>query len=320
MHVSAHDRSPMISVGTIGGGAPARRRRASARCNRPVRGGRSSGGSAPTTGGACRPTKSPCGNTGSATSPVVETSMRVPSGDAIQRVYAVAGDGAPIVIEVENASPAPFVLAFVVRGAGQVAVDGATARIDRQFALTTPRAPVALGQDGRLAGADARDDGPAPRPARSRGRATAASRLEVAMLHPVAHRTTLRAVVTMGKHPPQVDPRSVADADDVARGLGAAPRSGAAGRAPVAMPSWPGYARRGPRCCSRARAARPARRCSRRWRTGDSTRRTRVVWRRLSVRERQAVRSARGTRVRGRRPRRLADDAVRSSLLCAGSS
>jgi hypothetical protein len=49
--------------------------------------------------------------------------------------------GAPIVIEVENASPAPFVLALVVRGAGQVAVDGVTARIDRQFALTTPRAP-----------------------------------------------------------------------------------------------------------------------------------------------------------------------------------
>src|SRR4029079_3624259 len=44
--------------------------------------------------------------------PVVETSMRVPSGDAVQRVYGAAGEGAPIAIEVENASPAPFVLAL----------------------------------------------------------------------------------------------------------------------------------------------------------------------------------------------------------------
>jgi len=44
------------------------------------------------------------------------------------------------------------------------------------------------------------------------------ARLEVALLHPVAHRTTLRAVLTTGKHPPVVEPRSVAGPDDVARG------------------------------------------------------------------------------------------------------
>src|SRR5262249_52747929 len=73
--------------------------------------------------------------------PVIETAMRGPSGDAVQRVFGAAGDGAPIVVEVENASPAPFVLALVVRGAGQVLVDGASALIDRLFVLTTPRAP-----------------------------------------------------------------------------------------------------------------------------------------------------------------------------------
>lgn len=43
--------------------------------------------------------------------PVVETSVRVPSGDAIQRIYAVADHGGLTVIEVENRSPAPFAVA-----------------------------------------------------------------------------------------------------------------------------------------------------------------------------------------------------------------
>lgn len=41
--------------------------------------------------------------------PVVETAVRVPSGDAVQRVYAVPGS---CVVEVENRSPLPFAVAF----------------------------------------------------------------------------------------------------------------------------------------------------------------------------------------------------------------
>jgi hypothetical protein len=44
--------------------------------------------------------------------PVVETSVRVPSGDAVHRVYAVAASGGLTVIEVENRSPLPFAVAF----------------------------------------------------------------------------------------------------------------------------------------------------------------------------------------------------------------
>jgi len=40
--------------------------------------------------------------------PVVETALRVPGGDAVQRVYAVADAGGLTVVEVENASPRPF--------------------------------------------------------------------------------------------------------------------------------------------------------------------------------------------------------------------
>ena len=60
--------------------------------------------------------------------PVVRTAMRVPGGDAVQEVYAVTGDA--VVIDVENASPAPFVAAFVVRGAGHVALGDTTGVVD----------------------------------------------------------------------------------------------------------------------------------------------------------------------------------------------
>jgi hypothetical protein len=149
--------------------------------------------------------------------PVVETAMRVPSGDAVQRVYGAAGDGTPLVIEVENASPAPFVLALVVRGASQVAVEGVSTLVDRQFVLTTSRAPSRWAKSVSTpvqipVTTGHAQTGPFPA-ARDRG-----ARLEVALLHPVAHRTTVRAVLTAGKGAPAVDPRTMPDAADVARG------------------------------------------------------------------------------------------------------
>jgi hypothetical protein len=44
--------------------------------------------------------------------PVVETRMRIPSGDAVQRVYAVADHGGMTVIEIENDSPLPIAVAL----------------------------------------------------------------------------------------------------------------------------------------------------------------------------------------------------------------
>jgi len=48
--------------------------------------------------------------------PVVVTRMRVPGGDAIHRVAAVADRGGHTVVEVENDSPLPFALAFTRGG------------------------------------------------------------------------------------------------------------------------------------------------------------------------------------------------------------
>ena len=45
-------------------------------------------------------------------SPVVETRLRVPDGDAVQRVWAVPEGGGSVVVEFENESPKPFAVAL----------------------------------------------------------------------------------------------------------------------------------------------------------------------------------------------------------------
>ena len=148
---------------------------------------------------------------------VVETEMRVPSGDAVQRVYGVAEPGHPLVVEVENRSPAPFVLAFAVRGASSVTADGTDVLVDKGFVLSTVRAPSrwahTVGSPVLLPVTTGRaETGPFP------GARDRAARLEVAFLHPVAHRTTFRALLTRGTEPPAVDLRSLPDAATVAQG------------------------------------------------------------------------------------------------------
>ena len=44
--------------------------------------------------------------------PVIETRLRIPDGDAVQRVWSVADSGGLTVIEIENDSPLPFAVAF----------------------------------------------------------------------------------------------------------------------------------------------------------------------------------------------------------------
>ena len=49
--------------------------------------------------------------------PVFETALRVDGGDVRQRVYAAAEGGGLVMVEVENDSPAPVAVAFLLRGA-----------------------------------------------------------------------------------------------------------------------------------------------------------------------------------------------------------
>ena len=70
--------------------------------------------------------------------------MRVPGGDAVQHVYGATPDAA--VVEIVNESPAPFVVALVVRGAVAVDTDGATVFVDRRPAILCI---ASAGDDGR---------------------------------------------------------------------------------------------------------------------------------------------------------------------------
>ncbi|MCU1373182.1 MAG: hypothetical protein JWO68_468 [Actinomycetia bacterium] len=157
--------------------------------------------------------------------PVVETSMRVPSGDVVQRVYAVRlGSDELVVVEVENQSPIPVALALALRpydasGEGRIehiALDGDTAVVvDGQVALLLPKPPS---RAAASAGADVADvvlAGAAEVDLASvrsdDGRATAA------YIWPLAHRATLRFAIPLGptglrRLPPLPDP------DQVARG------------------------------------------------------------------------------------------------------
>ncbi|MEX2267746.1 MAG: hypothetical protein WEA75_03575 [Acidimicrobiia bacterium] len=149
--------------------------------------------------------------------PIPQTAMRVPGGDAVQRVYGVVADGDPIVVEVENASPAPFVVALVIRGARDIALDGSTVMVDGCPALVSTRAPSrwahAIGRSTEvevLSGA-ARA-GPFPRVRHRSGR------VEATFLHPIPHRTSLRVALLGRRDAMPKDLRALPDAATVARG------------------------------------------------------------------------------------------------------
>jgi hypothetical protein len=135
--------------------------------------------------------------------PVVETSLRVPGGDAVHRAYGVGGPAGLVAVEIENASGAPFVAALVLgptpggrlRTAG---TRGSWVTVDGRPALRTPRPAMrwAAGAPGDTFEVVAA------------GRAQAGSftgvggrglRLEVVLLHPVAHRTRLRCALAAGR-------------------------------------------------------------------------------------------------------------------------
>jgi hypothetical protein len=152
--------------------------------------------------------------------PVVSTAMRVPGGDAVERVYgAPDGDAGEVaVVELANESPAPFVGALVVRGANAVDLDGTTIFVDGRSAIRTARPPSrwAISGDGTteaVVTSGEATDGPFTL-RRDRG-----ARLVAAFLYPVAHRTALRAVVALGTRGlGAVAPDALPDAQAVARG------------------------------------------------------------------------------------------------------
>jgi hypothetical protein len=146
--------------------------------------------------------------------PVWETTVRVPRGEVAQRVYAVAAAAGPVVaVDVENRSPVPLTVGFVVRfERGRVDVDGAVARVDGTPALVCSAVPrrwaTGASTAGEVMAGDARTGSVEPFDAPG----------ELALLFPVPHRTSVRAALGDVR---QVDARELPAADAVARGWGA---------------------------------------------------------------------------------------------------
>lgn len=145
---------------------------------------------------------------------VVETRMKVPDGDAVQRVWAVAAGGGPAVavVEVDNEAATAFAVALVVEAPGAVLTVGQTGvAVGGQLALVWDRPPAgaAVGHDAVEALLEV--DGGATTGLDSRGRDIAA------LVWPLPHtaRMAVSASLGRGAFPP---PSDLPDADAVLRG------------------------------------------------------------------------------------------------------
>ena len=169
-------------------------------------------------------------------SPVVETRLRVPSGDAVHRAYAARGaDGREaIVVEVENRSKVPFAVAVAVRpydhagtgAAEQIAVEGTDLRVDGSV-VQLPKSPGRLAlstfANGDVAEVVFRGDAEAPGAAEVRcadGLATGA------LLFPLAHTALMRIVVPVDPAAP-VAADTLPSAEQVAAGWASHAAAGA---------------------------------------------------------------------------------------------
>ncbi|MGQ0434467.1 MAG: hypothetical protein ACT452_18935 [Microthrixaceae bacterium] len=164
-------------------------------------------------------------------SPVVETRVRVPSGDAVHRAYAARSvEGAEaVVVEIENASKVPFAVALALRphtGTGDgrlttIAIDGSVVQVDGLPALVLGRSPgrVALSDAARgdaadvVFGGDAAPVGPA-------AVSCADGLANGAFLFPLAHAATLRVVLPLGSADGAAGPSTYPSAAQVASGWG----------------------------------------------------------------------------------------------------
>ena len=188
--------------------------------------------------------------------PVVETLLRVPSGDAVQRAYTVSrprrGDestGEVLVVEFENRSPVPLALAIALRPYNpegfavvrQIAMtDGHTVAVDGRTALVLPRPPsTAVGgtlADGDVAGMMTRL---ATVPGGSLSPVVCQDGMAQAVfVYPLPHRSLLRAAVPLARSnrdgrrrrprvsPLEEFPGGLPPAETVARGWEAVARRG----------------------------------------------------------------------------------------------
>ena len=141
--------------------------------------------------------------------PVVETTMRVPGGDAVQRVYAAVPPGGGdevVVVEIENRSSTPFAVALAVRPYNpeglavveRIALHDRTVVVDGRPALLLPSVP------SRMAGSTFHDGDVVETVTSGRAGTSLPKQLrceaglaQAAFLYPLAHRATLRVAIPL---------------------------------------------------------------------------------------------------------------------------
>lgn len=140
--------------------------------------------------------------------PVIETAMRVPTGDAVQRVYAVQDrDDELVVVEIENRSKLPFAVALAVRPCNPEGLavveridlhDRTTVTVDGRVAMLFPKPPSRMAgstfRDGDVASIVMSGEATESFPADLRDEAGLAS---AAFVFPLAHTATLRIAIPM---------------------------------------------------------------------------------------------------------------------------
>ncbi|MBK5221767.1 MAG: hypothetical protein JJE52_02605 [Acidimicrobiia bacterium] len=170
--------------------------------------------------------------------PVVETSMRVPGGDVIERVWAFhdASAGDVLAIEIENGSRVPVAVALAVRpygvegasAVGSIVVEEgpepATARVvvDGRLAMWLPKVPAHLAMSTYAEGDVAVVVTGGHAGSAREGSVTCPDGLaQAAMVFPLAYTATLRVLVPLGAVAASESmpmPTAVPPTDAVARG------------------------------------------------------------------------------------------------------
>ncbi len=165
--------------------------------------------------------------------PVVETRVRVPSGDAVARTYgARTPSGAAVVVEITNDSAAPLAVALAVRphdltgpvSITEVAVDGGEVRADGRLVLVAERPPHhgVVGDASRDVAAVVTSNGARPLPGGAARQRCGLGRAQAALVFALSHRATLRALVPLSGEPgPVPDAASVASGWAAQRARGA---------------------------------------------------------------------------------------------------
>jgi hypothetical protein len=169
-------------------------------------------------------------------SPVVETRVRIPSGDAVSRAHGARGPRGEdlVVVEVHNDSKVPVALALAVQAddAGRVdalALAGSTLVIDGFPALHLGRPP---GRFALSVAADARDAGDVvlagdAEPVRAASVRCRDGDARAVLLFPLAHTATLRVAIVLDDAERTVDPGELPSAQQVASGWATHSRGGA---------------------------------------------------------------------------------------------